>query len=221
MFSKWYGVHCVKCGHFIPINPNSYTVNRLEEIGVDFSPQHAENFRCSVCESVCAYRKEDVVHTPFPLNGIHVECKGKTCGTVWWLPPRTHVKIWPYRSDSPTAIPIVSFVCSLCGALSHYTVEELLAAIPQKRDQLQDFDATILLCILFQCGHKDCGLPIAIHIAADKIEGVDERKRLVDYVDSRRVSTPCSRGHSPTLLNSRDGVTPTFGDLVWQYYEPF
>jgi hypothetical protein len=219
MFNKWYGAHCVDCGHFIPFNENPYKVNRLEEIGAAYSSPHAVNFHCRVCGSVCGYQEQDVVHTPFP-NQIRVECKGKTCGTVWTLAPRTRVKIRESQTDSSTAIPIVSFVCSLCGVLSHYTVEELLVAIPQTRDLLQDHDAITLLRIAFRCVHKGCEIPIIVHTAADKIEGVDERASLLRYVDSRRVSKPCPSGHSPTSLNSKDGAIPIFGDLVWQYYEP-
>jgi hypothetical protein len=150
---------------------------------------------------------------------VYIHCKGKTCGTTWILPPRTHVKTEKNLTGSPTAVLFASLVCSLCGALSHYKFGEVPMAIPQKQDQLEQDDAITLLRISFSCGHKDCRARIIVHIAADRIVGVDERTSLLNYVNLRRVSKRCPFGHSSTLLNSKDGAIAVFGELTWQYYE--
>jgi RNase P subunit RPR2 len=148
---------------------------------------------------------------------MNIQCKN--CEEIWIPPPHTRVKKEENLTDSSTAILSASFVCSECGALSHYKAEEVLMAIPQKQDRLRADDATTLLHISFQCGHKDCGARIIVHIVRDRTVGVDERASLLNYVNSCHVSKSCPTGHSPTLLNSKDGEISVFDKLTWQYYE--
>ena len=145
------------------------------------------------------------------MNEIPIRFICQSCKQAWSLPPSTHVKMMPDGSDSPSSVLTASFLCSLCGALSRCTPEQL----PEKKPQ-NPATSTVLLCITFPCDYSDCGLPITIHIVADAQKGTDERKRLTDIALLRKPATPCALRHPPTSLTQQTGLISVFDELVWE-----
>jgi hypothetical protein len=150
------------------------------------------------------------------MNEIPIRFICQNCKQAWSLPPSTHVKMMPDRSDSPSAVLTASFLCSLCGALSLRTPEQLPEKKPQNPATSLPSDATVLLCITFPCDYSDCGLPITIHIVADAQKGTDERKRLTNIALLRKPAKSCALRHPPTSLTQQFGLISVFDELVWE-----
>ena len=150
------------------------------------------------------------------MNEIPIRFICQNCKQAWSLPARTHAKMMPGRSDSPSAVLTASFLCSLCGALSLRTPEQLPEKNAQNPATSLPSDATVLLCITFPCDYSDCGLPITIHIVADAQKGTDERKRLTNSAWLRKPAKSFALCHPPTSLTQQFGLISVFDELLWE-----
>jgi hypothetical protein len=146
------------------------------------------------------------------MNKTPIRFICQNCKQAWSLPPQILAKM-PNRSDSPSAVLTASFLCSLCGALSLRTPEQLPEKQPQNPARS---DATVLLCITFPCDYSDCRLPVTIHIVADAQKGTDERKRLTDFALLRKPAKSCALRHPATSLTQQFGLVSVFDELVWE-----
>jgi len=61
MVTKYVGVFCVYCHRFISLD--SYSVERSEQIGVEFRMYPGDTLPCPHCGGVCAYQQPDVAHS--------------------------------------------------------------------------------------------------------------------------------------------------------------
>jgi hypothetical protein len=62
MITKYYGVFCAHCGHFIKIH--SYQVERPEII-IDFWT-NGDDLTCPKCKQTCTYHKVNIAHSLSP-----------------------------------------------------------------------------------------------------------------------------------------------------------
>lgn len=137
----------------------------------------------------------------------------KHCREVWLLPHQTHVKTSPNRLNPPTDILVASFYCSVCGSLFDYTPEQLPQVTLRTQGRGQPLDTTILLCILFRCGQRNCEIPIGVHIVAGSAL---TPKEIRTAFFRRSLSKCCPANHPPIVLNEQSAPITTSGDLVWQ-----
>jgi hypothetical protein len=150
------------------------------------------------------------------MNETQIRFICQNCKQAWSLPPQILAKVVPNRSDLPSAVLTASFLCSLCGALSRCTPEQLPKKKPQNPATSLPSDATVLLCMTFPCNYSDCGLPITIHIVADAQKGTDERKRLTDIALRWKPAQSCALRHPPSSLTQQFGLISVFDELVWE-----
>src|SRR6266704_3222323 len=127
------------------------------------------------------------------MNETRLRFRCRNCEQVWFLPPEIHIKTTPHHLNSPTETPQITFWCRACGILSDYSPSELPPVIPPKQESLKKrLDATILVCMLFQCGEENCEFPIAIHIVDDAGAGRDELQKAFLL---RRLAKSCPVAH--------------------------
>jgi hypothetical protein len=145
--------------------------------------------------------------------GIPIRCV--KCAPEYILSTQTRVRKAEYQITKSTGTWRAIFVCLVCGDAFKRQEEELQTrpVRVQMRDPELDPDTTRVLCISFECGEQNCGLPIIIHALADSELTTNV---ILQRIDDLGFAKECERSHPKTKLTAQSNPTRVPAQIVLQ-----
>ena len=130
-----------------------------------------------------------------------MKCKKERCEQFCPLRYLKSEEEFDCQQVLPTEKRPLAFVCRVCGSLSEHSAQDIRKTKLQRQGLDQLPAPTVIYQMTFQCGQKNCGLPIEVYTEVDS--GRDEKENAKRNVFHWALARSCPNGHQSTPLNDQ------------------